>query len=152
MPIGFILRILGPVLVALAVFAWGYSMGSASTQRKWDAEKARMIQSAFEMSERARFKEQADRERLAKAEQNGQTEKAKAERDAAVLRADADRVRSEFAAYIRGPAQDSISACVARGEATGLVLEQAIRVAGEMASAGESCESDKRTLIGAWPN
>jgi hypothetical protein len=152
MPIGFILRILGPVLAALAVFAWGYSMGGASKQRDWDVEKARMIQSAFEMSERARLKEQADRERLAKAEQNGQTEKAKAERDAALLRADADRVRSEFAAYIRGPAQDTLAACVARGEATGVVLEQAIRTSGEMAVAGEQCEADKRTLMGAWPN
>ncbi len=150
-PYGLILKALALVAVVAGLFFYGYTAGKASERKVWKLEKATMLQSAFDMSERARAKEQADRERLTKAEQNGLTEKAKAERDAALLRADADRVRSEFAAYIRGPANDTISACVARGEATGLVLSEAIRVAGEMASAGEQCEADKRTLMAAWP-
>jgi len=145
------LKLLGVGALIAALVGWGWVGGKASERNVWKVKEAKMIQSAFDMSERARLKEQADRERITKAEQNGLDEKAKAERDAALLRADADRVRSEFAAYIRGPANDSISACVARGEATGLVLSEAISVAGAMAEAGEVCEADKRTLIAAWP-
>ena len=153
--IGFAIRHLGPLLLTILIvgglFLFGHSSGSASVQRTWDADKARQVAAQLAATEQARAVEQQLQAKVQEAQRNGQLEKARSERAAALLRADADRVRSEFAAYIRGPANDTITACVARGEATGLVLSEAIRVAGEMAEAGEQCETDKRTLIAAWP-
>jgi len=37
---GFILKILGPILVVGALILWGYSLGSAAMQRKWDKATA----------------------------------------------------------------------------------------------------------------
>lgn len=151
MALGFVLRILAPLLIALAVFAWGYSVGGASKQRAWDLATAAQVKAQLAATEAARATEQALQAKVQEAQRNGQLEKARSERAAALLRADADRLRSEFAAFIRGTPGEPIAACVERGEATGVVLVEAIRTSGEMAEAGEQCEADKRTLIAAWP-
>jgi hypothetical protein len=145
------LTILGVLAVVAGICGFGYSAGQASTQRAWDKDKAVRMQSAFDMSERARATEAALRDKKEEAERHGQAEKVRSNHAAAVLRADADRVRSDFNAYLSGPANDTTAACVGRGKATGALLEEAMRVTGEMASDGESCEANVRTLLGAWP-
>ena len=148
-PIWLKLLVLGTLVAGLISFGW--VGGKANERKAWQLKEAAQVKAQLDDSEHARIVEQALQAKVVEAQRNGQAEKVRSERAAALLRADADRVRSEFAAYISGPANDTITACVERGKATGVVLDAAISVAGAMAEAGEVCEADKRTLIAAWP-
>jgi hypothetical protein len=57
-PWGFVLRIAGPVVVAVVLFAWGYSAGGASKQRAWDLATAAQVKAQLAATEAARAKEQ----------------------------------------------------------------------------------------------
>jgi hypothetical protein len=138
-------------LLAAAIAAWGWTGGAASKQRDWDLAKAAQVAAQLAATEQARATEQALTKKVNDANTARAVERQKADRIASELRADSDRLRNEFGAFIRGTPGESVATCVERGEATGLVLSEAIRVAGTMAEAGEICEADKRALIAAWP-
>jgi hypothetical protein len=148
---GLLIKLALAAALLAGIAAWGWAGGAASVKKEWQLATAKQVAEQLVATEQARATEQALQQKVQEAQRNGQLEKARSERTAALLRADADRVRSEFAAFIRGTPGESREACVERGEATGVVLVEAIRTSGEMAEAGEQCEADKRTLVAAWP-
>jgi hypothetical protein len=145
------IKLIAVAALAAAIAGWGYVGGKASVQAKWDAERAVQLAAQLEATEKARATEQALQARVTEANNALQTERSKHARVAATLRTERDGLRQSITGFIRGAATDTISACVERGEAVGVVLIEAVSVAGEFAEAGESCEADKRALIAAWP-
>jgi hypothetical protein len=150
-PLGFILRIAAPIAIAVGVFTWGYSAGSASTQRKWDLATAAQVKAQLAATEAARATEQALQIKVKEAEDARQQDNAKNARIASGLRADRDRLRDSIAGFASGPAEDSADACRNRAATLGNVLATALRSAEECAGAAESLANDVRTLQRAWP-
>lgn len=125
--------------------------GSASVQAEWDQDKARLVQSAFDASERARATEAALRQQKDEAQRNGQIEKDRSARVASRLRTERDSLRNDLAAYASGAADDTLGACRDRATALGVVLARALRTAEICAGHAETASSDVRTLRRAWP-
>jgi hypothetical protein len=150
-PLGFILRIAAPVAIAVGVFTWGCSAGSAYTQRKWDLANAAQVQAQLEATEAARATEQALQRKVKEAEDARRQDNAKNARIAAGLRADRDRLRDSIAGFASGPAEDSADACRSRAATLGTLLDQALRTSEECAGAAESLANDVRALQRGWP-
>jgi hypothetical protein len=150
-PYGLLLKALALVAVVAGLFFYGYTAGRASERKEWKLKEAAQVAAQLAATEQARATEQALQKRVNDANTALQTERAKHSRIAADLRTQRDSVRDELSTFIRGSATDTLPSCVERGEAAGVVLLEAVRVAGEFAEAGETCEADKRALIAAWP-
>lgn len=150
-PYGLILRIGLPLILLAAFGAWCWTGGKASERKVWKAKESAQIEAQLAASEQARAKETALQIKVEQANEARKLDNQKNARVAAKLRGDNERLRGEFTAFIRGTPGESSDACVERGEAAGVVLLQAVSVAGEFAEAGEACEADKRALISAWP-
>lgn len=146
-----LLRIGLPLLLALGVFAWGYSSGSASKQRAWDLATAAQVTAQVAASEAARAAEAAHEARIKEAQRARQTENSRNERIAADLRADADRLRGDIAAFAGGPAEDSIAACDGRAATLGELLGDALRTSQACAGQAEDLGGDLRSVLEAWP-
>lgn len=89
-----------------------------------------------------------------KAEKYGQEDKARLQRVAAAARADAERVRDEFAAYAAGrgtAADDTVEACRARAAELGRAVADGVRVQERMAEAFGDLASDYRKMYVSWP-
>jgi Protein of unknown function (DUF2514) len=150
-PWAFILKLLWPVALAVAIFGFGYSVGGASKQRAWDLANARVVKEQLAQSEAARKVEEGLRKQVQEAQNAREAERARNQRIAAGLRDDRDRLRDELAKYASGPPADTTDACHDRAAALGGVLAEALRSGEECAEAAESLASDVRVLRSAWP-
>ena len=152
MPIGFIFRILGPVLVALAVFAWGYSMGGASKQRAWDLATAAQVKAQLAATEAARAKEQALQAKVTEANNALTAERQKHARVAAALKLDAARLRDDISKFASGSPEESTAACRDRSATLGTVLESVLSDYRTCTTAAETHAADLRAVLDAWPS
>lgn len=97
MPWLFALRILGPIALAVAVWTHGFSVGKAGEQRAWEKDKAARIQSAFEMSERARAKDAEQFATITRVANEAETKLVRSRTAAIADAAVVDGVRNETA-------------------------------------------------------
>lgn len=153
--IGLFIRFGLPVLIVLGVIAgligFGYSTGSASTQRKWDAATAIQVQAQLAATEQARATEQALQAKVSEASHARERDRIKNNRIAADLRAGADRLRSDIAAFAGGGPNDPAAACSERAATLGSVLDGVLSDARTCAAGAETVADDLRAMIAAWP-
>ena len=152
MTFGFVARIVGPLLLAIILFGWGYSAGSASKQRAWDLATAAQVKAQLAATEAARATEQALQAKVKEANDARQAEKAKSERAAALLRAESDRLRSDIARFASAKPDDTAAACGERSATLGGLLETALRTSEDCAVEGERVAEELRAVLRAWPN
>lgn len=150
-PWSFILRIAAPILVAVLLWTWGYSAGSAQKQRAWDLATSAQVRDQLAATEAARARETALQLQVERANEARKLDNAKNARIAAALRRDADGLRRDIANFANGPPEDSRDACGQRAATLGVLLDEALRTGGECASAAESLATDLRAVIQAWP-
>jgi len=151
MGLGFLLRILGPLVIALGLFAWGYSAGGASRQRDWDLATAAQVKAQLAATEQARATERELQARLNEAQRNGQLEKDKAARVIAGLRVERDSLRDSITNFTSHRTDDSEQTYRERCTTTGSLLQEALRVSEACAIEGEQVASDLRAVLMAWP-
>ena len=96
-------------------------------------------------------------DKLTEAYRAGNTEKQKSKRfelDLARARTERNGLRDQLrdaAAGGRGPTEDSIAACRGRADALAVLLDEGVRVQEEIATGAETCSTDLRTVLRAWP-
>ena len=151
MTFGFVARIVGPLLLAIVLFAWGYSAGSASKQRAWDLATAAQVKAQLAAIEAARAAEQALQAKVKEANDARQAEKAKSERAAALLRAESDRLRSDIARFASAKPDDTAAACGERSATLGAVLDGVLSDYRACTESAESVAADLRAVMSAWP-
>lgn len=150
-PWGFVLRIAGPVVVAVILFGWGYSAGGASKQRAWDLATAEQVKAQLAATEAARAKEQALQLKVTEATNALIAERAKHARVAAALKLDADRLRNDIAGFARGGAEDTAAACGERAATLGVVLDGVLSDYRACTAGAEATAADLRSVLAAWP-
>jgi len=151
MPYGFLLRILGPLVIAIGLFGWGYSAGGASKQRAWDLATAAQVKAQLEASEQARATETALQAKVKEAQDARQLDKVRNDRIAAGLRASADKLRNEIAGFAGGASGDSVEACNQRAATLGTVLDSVLSDYRACTVSAETTAADLRAVVSAWP-
>ena len=150
-PWAFILRLLWPVALAVAIFGFGYSVGGASKQRAWDLANARVVKEQLAQSEAARKVEEGLRKQVQEAQNAREAERVRNNRIASGLRNERDRMRDELSKYASGTPTDSCDAIRERATTLGELLGSALSANQGCTEAAESLASDVRVLRSAWP-
>lgn len=143
---------------ALAGLWWhGYSKGKAHDKARSDLVIANMVAEAKDRLDKANalIRQQSDAMQANKerAERDLQAERSRADRRIADQRATDALVREQLAGLAGGPGadQDSVSACVSRSKALGLVLADVLSDLGTCAENAEHEAANARALLDAWP-
>ena len=146
-----LLRIVGPLVLALGLYVYGYSSGKAAKQKDWDVAKAAQIQEQLKGIELARATEIEWATKLQEAQHARELDNKRNARIATGLRNELDGLRGDITTFARGPAADTIASCGERAASLGQLLGQALRTSEECAGRGEAVSADLRSVLGAWP-
>ncbi len=145
-------KLAAPVLAVGVVYTFGYSNGSAGVTRAWEKDKAARVQSAYEMSERARAAD-AKHFAAAKEAQDGLSRSLAAARSsAASSTASRDSLLNTVEALRANPPSDPDAARRAVGSAAAWdVLGECARTVQTLAAVADGLEA---RLVGwqAWWN
>jgi hypothetical protein len=156
------LAFLSPRLILAAVLAlglagshwWAYSNGKDSVYAEVAGQRIQQQADMIEQLDKYRELEQRMEKTKQEALNVALKERAASARVAADLRADADRLRGDLAAFAGagGAADDSLAACRDRAAALGLLVADGLRVQERIAEGAEACGSDLRAVLAAWPS
>ena len=146
-----VLKIVGPLILAIGLYGYGYSSGKTSKQKDWDVAKAAQIQEQLKSIEKVRATEAAWATKLQEAQNARELDNARNARIASGLRTELNGLRGDIATFARGPAEDTASACGERAASLGQLLGQALRTSEECAGRGEAVSADLGAVLGAWP-
>ena len=146
-----LLRIVGPMVLAIGLYVYGYSSGKAAKQKDWDVAKAAQVLEQLKAVEKARVTEAAWATKLQDAQNARELDNKRNARIATGLRNELDGLRGDITTFARGPAEDSIRSCGERATGLGQLLGQALRTSEECAGRGEAVSADLRAVLAAWP-
>ena len=149
-----VFRVLGPVLVVLAILAAAFAAGWTVNGWRLDAahqaeaaERSRAQVRQLEAQATQHARDQASMQEIVHAQL------AESNRNAgslAAARRDADGLRDRLGSALRvgSGVSDSLAACQQRAETAGQLLGDGLRVQAELAGAAESLAADVRALRG----
>ena len=129
---------------AWQVQSWRYT-GQINQIRAAQAEAVNTATREARAQESARFKGVQDAQAAA------QTRAQVARRDADRARSELDRLRNDISATRGGVPGESPGACTQRADAAGELLAQCAGAYQGLAEVADRLDSDRRTLIEAWP-
>lgn len=130
---------------------------TAEVRQKWAQQAAEAASAGLAASERNRQLSAELARTKEEAEHALQTDRDAAARTAAALAAERDGLRKQLTAYAagpagdRGPANDSLAACVDRADRLGNLLVEGVRVQEDLANGAEAEARNVRTLLSSWP-
>ena len=139
--------LLGASIAAVGAYKvqdWRYT-GQINQIRAAQAEAVNTATREARAQESARFKGVQDAQAAA------QTRAQVARRDADRARSELDRMRDTLSATRGGVPGESTAACTQRADAAADVLAQCGAAYQSMAEVADRLDSDRRTLIEAWP-
>ena len=139
--------LLGASIAAVGAYKvqdWRYT-GQINQIRSAQAEAVNTATREARAQESARFKGVQDAQAAA------QTRAIAARRDADAARGELDRMRDTLSATRGGVPGESTAACTVRADATGELLAQCAGAYQGLAEVADRLDSDRRTLIEAWP-
>ena len=139
--------LLGASIAAVGAYKvqdWRYT-GQINQIRAAQAEAVNTATREARAQESARFKGVQDAQAAA------QTRAQVARRDADRARSELDRLRNDISATRGGVPGESPGACTVRADSAGELLAQCAGAYQGLAEVADRLDSDRRTLIEAWP-
>ena len=139
------------ILAALIAFAGGWKVQGWRLGEQINQIKAAQLEAVNAATREARATESRRFTHVQEA-QNAATKRAQIARaDADRARSELDRLRNDISATRGGVPGESPGACTVRADAAGELLAQCAGAYQGLAEVADRLDSDRRTLIEAWP-
>ena len=139
------------ILAALIAFAGGWKVQGWRLGEQINQIKAAQLEAVSTAVREARAQESARFKGVQDAQAAAQTRAIAARRDADAARGELDRMRDTLSATRGGVPGESPGACTVRADSAGELLAQCAGAYQGLAEVADRLDSDRRTLIEAWP-